>query len=121
MSQTRSSGAGKPYGLERVCRVLEFPRSAIHAQQARETTQAFCLPPLRRARNRSSPMPTCWPSFGQTWRPRPSSAKGLARCEHGCACCGTSVCPGIALADTDARELPAVAASRAPGHARAAR
>jgi putative transposase len=35
MSQATSPGAGKPYGLERVCRVLGFPRSTIYAQQRR--------------------------------------------------------------------------------------
>ena len=32
MSREISAGAGKPYGLERVCQVLEFPRSTIYAQ-----------------------------------------------------------------------------------------
>ena len=35
MSRATSVGAAKPYGLERVCRVLEFPRSTLYAQQAR--------------------------------------------------------------------------------------
>jgi hypothetical protein len=35
MSGTTSAGTGKPYGLERVCRVLDIPRSTIYAQQAR--------------------------------------------------------------------------------------
>ena len=34
MSQTTSVGTGKPYGLQRVCRVLDFPRSTIYAEQA---------------------------------------------------------------------------------------
>ena len=48
MSQTTSPGTGKPYGLARVCRVLEFPRSTIYAQQARETAKVVPLHPLRR-------------------------------------------------------------------------
>lgn len=48
MSQTTSPGAGKPYGLERVCRVLEFPRSTIYAQQARESAKVVSLHPARR-------------------------------------------------------------------------
>jgi putative transposase len=49
MSQTTSPGAGKPYGLERVCRVLEFPRSTIYAQQARENAKVVPLHPVRDA------------------------------------------------------------------------
>lgn len=48
MSQTTSPGTGRPYGLERVCRVLEFPRSTIYAQQAREAANVVPLHPLRR-------------------------------------------------------------------------
>lgn len=48
MSQTTSPGTGKPYGLARVCRVLEFPRSTIYAQQARETAKVVPLHPVRR-------------------------------------------------------------------------
>lgn len=43
MSRETSPGAGRPYGLERVCRVLEFPRSTIYAQQAREVAKV--VPP----------------------------------------------------------------------------
>ncbi len=32
MSGETSGGAGKTYGLERVCRVLEFPRPTICAR-----------------------------------------------------------------------------------------
>lgn len=45
MSQTTSPGVGKPYGLERVCRVLEFPRSTLYAQQARAVAKVV---PVRR-------------------------------------------------------------------------
>jgi len=48
MSREISAGAGKPYGLERVCRVLEFPRSTIYAQQARESAKVVPLRPQRR-------------------------------------------------------------------------
>jgi putative transposase len=34
MSRDTSLGTGKTYGLKRVCRVLEFPRSTIYAQRA---------------------------------------------------------------------------------------
>ncbi len=48
MSGETSEGAGKTYGLERVCRVLEFPRSTIYAQLARETATVVPLFPVRR-------------------------------------------------------------------------
>ena len=32
MSRETSEEVGKPYGLERVCRILEYPRSTICAQ-----------------------------------------------------------------------------------------
>jgi len=48
MSRETSAGAGKPYGLERVCRVLEFPRSTVYAQQARESAKVVALHPQRR-------------------------------------------------------------------------
>lgn len=48
MSQTTSPGTGKPYGLERVCRVLGYPRSTLYAQQARESAKVVPLFPGRR-------------------------------------------------------------------------
>ena len=48
MSRERSAGAGQPYGLERVCRVLEFPRSTLYAQQAREAATVVPLHSMRR-------------------------------------------------------------------------
>ena len=47
MSRETSVGAGKPYGLERVCRVLEFPRSTIYSRQARESAKVVPLHPVR--------------------------------------------------------------------------
>ena len=48
MSRETSAGAGKLYGLERVCRVLEFPRSTLYAQQARDSAKVVALRPQRR-------------------------------------------------------------------------
>ncbi len=48
MSRETSEVAGRLYGLERVCRVLEFPRSTIYAQLARESTKVVPLLPQRR-------------------------------------------------------------------------
>jgi len=45
MSRETSDGAGQPYGLERVCRVLEWPRSTIYAQQVRESAKVVPLFP----------------------------------------------------------------------------
>jgi hypothetical protein len=47
MSKTTSPSVGKPYGLERVCRVLDIPRATIYAQEQR---QAANVMPLQRAR-----------------------------------------------------------------------
>ena len=55
MSQTTSPGIGKSYGLERVCRVLEFPRSTLYAQQAREAREATKVVPLHPARRGPKP------------------------------------------------------------------
>jgi transposase InsO family protein len=46
MSRATSVGVGKPYGLQRVCRVLDFPRSTIYAQQA--AAKVVPLRPQRR-------------------------------------------------------------------------
>ena len=48
MSRETSPGAGQPYGRERVCRVLEFPRSTIYAQEKRQAAQVVALHPMRR-------------------------------------------------------------------------
>jgi putative transposase len=48
MSRTISSGIGKPYGLERVCRVLGFPRLTIYAARARESSNVVPLLAQRR-------------------------------------------------------------------------
>jgi transposase InsO family protein len=46
MSCEASEVTGKPYGLKRVCRVLEFPRSTIYAQ--RHAAKAAPVHPARR-------------------------------------------------------------------------
>jgi len=47
MSEATSVEMGKRYGLERVCRVLAFPRSTIYAERTRESTD-MSLQPKRR-------------------------------------------------------------------------
>lgn len=46
MSCDTSAATGKPYGLDRVCRVLDFPRSTVYAQQA--SAKVIALFPKRR-------------------------------------------------------------------------
>lgn len=48
MSRETSAATGRSYGLERVCRILDFPRSTIYAQQARESAKVVPLHPQRR-------------------------------------------------------------------------
>lgn len=51
MSRETSASTGKPYGLERVCRVLELARSTVYAQQTRESN----VVPLRSQRRGPKP------------------------------------------------------------------
>lgn len=51
MSRETSASTDKPYGLERVCRVLEFARSTVYAQQTRESN----VVPLRSQRRGPKP------------------------------------------------------------------
>ena len=49
MSAEISTGSGCRYGLERVCRVIEFPRSTIYAKRAAESrSKVIALRPKRR-------------------------------------------------------------------------
>ncbi|KAF1065533.1 IS3 family transposase (plasmid) [Burkholderia gladioli] len=47
MSHTIST-TGKPFGLQRVCEVLDFPRSTIYAERARALGNVALLAPVRR-------------------------------------------------------------------------
>lgn len=48
MSRETSAATGKTYGLQRVCRVLELPRSTIYTQQAKHNAKVVALHPARR-------------------------------------------------------------------------
>jgi len=48
MSAETSTATGCRYGLERICRVLEFPRSTIYAKGAAESRKVIALRPKRR-------------------------------------------------------------------------
>jgi transposase InsO family protein len=54
MSREISVSAGKPFGLQRVCQVLEFPRSTIYAVRARASTNVM---PIQRRRGPKPKMP----------------------------------------------------------------
>jgi transposase InsO family protein len=55
MSHAISGSARKPYGLQRVCQVLEFPRSTIYAVRARAAADA--VPSIARRRGPKPKMP----------------------------------------------------------------
>jgi hypothetical protein len=114
MSRAISTGTGKPYGVQRVCRVLGFPRSTIYAGRARESGNVVPLVAQRRGpklRCRTLPF---WRPSGPILLPRPLPARpsqgmGAAadparhpRLAHPCAA-------------ADAGEHLAVTASSAPG------
>ncbi len=63
MSRETADGAGKTHGLKRSLPVLEFQRSTIYAQQARETAPMVALSPVRcgAARSRRWRTPNSWP------------------------------------------------------------
>lgn len=48
MSAEISTSSASRYGLDRVCRVLEFPRSTIYAKRAAACRKVIALRPLRR-------------------------------------------------------------------------
>lgn len=48
MSAARSPSAGKVYGVARVCRVWEIPRSSLYAARGRQATDGAPLAPLKR-------------------------------------------------------------------------
>jgi putative transposase len=52
MSHAISVSANKPFGLQRVCQVLDFPRSTIYAVRARTAANVVPIIPARRG-----PMP----------------------------------------------------------------
>ena len=71
MSRETSAGAGQPYSLERVCRVLEFPRSTIYAQ--RPAAKVVPLQPARRGPQPNVPDADLPGPAQRVWR-------------HGCRC-----------------------------------
>ncbi|MEX3582172.1 MAG: hypothetical protein VB137_05240 [Burkholderia sp.] len=66
MSHTISA-TGKPFGLQRVCQVLDFPRSTIYAERARALNKVTPL----------CPCPT-WPKAQGPRRPITSGSQLFA-------------------------------------------
>ncbi|MEX3582805.1 MAG: IS3 family transposase [Burkholderia sp.] len=54
MSHTISA-TGKPFGLQRVCQALDFPRSAIYVERARAFNKVTPLAPVRRGQKPKEP------------------------------------------------------------------
>ncbi|MEX3582559.1 MAG: hypothetical protein VB137_07860 [Burkholderia sp.] len=54
MSHTISA-TGKPFGLQRVCQALDFPRSTIYAERARPLNKVTPLAPVRRGPKLKAP------------------------------------------------------------------
>lgn len=76
MSREISAGVGKSYGLERVCRVLEFPRSTIYAQQARESAKVVPLRPQRRGPKPKMPDAELLAAIGADLQASPFTGEG---------------------------------------------
>lgn len=93
MSCETSEGAGKTYGLERICRVLEFPRSTIYAQQARETATVVPLFPMRRGPKPKMADADLLAAIRTDLSTSPLPARAIARCGPDCASCAAFVSP----------------------------
>ena len=120
MSCETSRGAGKPYGLERVCRGLEFPRSRSTPRRAASAPRRAA--PSGTARTEAERVGCRSPDR------HPGRPGGLALYGRGTPQgLGTIAPPGQHPRRTrsciapDAREFVALAASPAAGRARAAR
>jgi hypothetical protein len=96
MSGETAVVTGKPYGLERVCRVLAFPRSTIYGQRQRESAKVVPLFPVRRGPKPQVPDADLLPPFALTCKPRPSPARASARSGRGCASSPVSASPAPA-------------------------
>ena len=76
MAAAISPGAGRRYGVARVCQVWDLPRSSFYA--ARQP-QADTAAPAALARTRS-----CWQRSGPTSPARHGPGKAIARSGPGC-------------------------------------
>ncbi|MEX3582514.1 MAG: hypothetical protein VB137_07565 [Burkholderia sp.] len=87
------STIGKPFGLQRVCQALDFPRATIYAERARALSNVAQLAPMRAVRSPRRRTDSCSRRSVPIWLVRRSSAKGRARSGHACAFRTTSACP----------------------------
>lgn len=60
MSQTASVATGKPYGVERVCRMWEQARSTHYDRQERAQKAVQGIEPGRRGPSQRSPTTCSW-------------------------------------------------------------
>jgi hypothetical protein len=90
MSRERSPKTGKPYGLKRVCRVLEFPRSTLYAQQKRESAKVVPLHPRRRGPKPKLPDAELLSAIRTDLAASPSLERGTARSGRDCVSCEAS-------------------------------
>ncbi len=97
MSHTISVSAGRPFGLQRVCQVLELPRSTIYAVRARASACVAPMAPRRRGPKPKMPDADLLQAIRDDLAASPfigeGHRKGLGR---GCASCATSASPGPA-------------------------
>ncbi|WGS46903.1 hypothetical protein LFL97_32465 [Burkholderia sp. JSH-S8] len=96
MSHEISVSAGKPFGLQRVCQVLEFPRSTIYAVRARASANVTPMVPPRRGPKPKMPDADLLKAIRDDLAASPFSGEGHPRSGRGCASCTTSACPGPA-------------------------
>ncbi len=90
MSRTISSGIGKPYGLERVCRVLGFPRSTIYAARARESSNVVPLVAQRRGPKPKMPDADLLNAIRADLAASPFIGEGHRKVWARCVSCATS-------------------------------
>jgi hypothetical protein len=120
MSRETSEGAGRPYGLERVCRVLEFARSTIYAQEERQTAKVV---PLHRARRGPKPKMSdadLLAAIRADLAASPFTGEGHRKVWAATAHPARYPCLACARSAPDARECLALAASSAPRRSQAA-
>ncbi|OYV78058.1 MAG: hypothetical protein B7Z66_00345 [Chromatiales bacterium 21-64-14] len=87
MGRKTSPGTGKLYGLERVCRALDLPRSTLYGQRSREAAARVVpfLPPQRGPKPKTSDGAVLGAIRGEL-APRRSPARGTARSGRDCPC-----------------------------------
>ncbi len=96
MSHAISVSAGRPFGLQRVCQGLEFPRPTIYAVRARASASVTPMLPRKRGPKPKMPAADLLQAIRDDLAASPFIARGTARSGRGCASCATSASPGPA-------------------------